>query len=484
MTQSKTMQLRRGVTVLEVLFATGIAISGMLGIASLLLMAGRQASQSNRSLETQTLADDWYNEFLTRGMNHPSNWIWYRDFQVPGGGLETNAQLKQFQKLQYTGSPLARLTHSTGSRGNQLLRPLGKLSVCIDPSFYSDRAIRATMSAFNEGSSSLWYRPAVFPYYQDGFNPLTDSDYLTTSTSGLAWADQPRMLRASLGTTSSIMSEKQVESMFSSTNELTMLLSEDDKTLAPQRGYQFMPVPGSNPVSPMIAKGANSAKYSWMATLSPLEQADSSVESFYTLSLVVMHQRDKLFALPPGAFNERTSATPSPEEKPQGERLTWVVPLSGDFTGGNGGRVRLIASSGTKDTLGVGDWIMLSKHVSGVLDPSMSVNGSPRAEAYSVYRWYRIIAADADPTVNQLSTLVAGTPWNGQDPYGNTLTEDVWARDVVLDGPDWAFSITAPVTNLATGSTAPMLSPTSGTLVSGVVAVHERVVEIPDSFDF
>ena len=46
---------RSGVTILEVLFAIGIAIIGLLGIASILPLAGRQASDSNRAAEAQAL---------------------------------------------------------------------------------------------------------------------------------------------------------------------------------------------------------------------------------------------------------------------------------------------------------------------------------------------------------------------------------------------------------------------------------------------
>lgn len=447
--------LRRGVTIIEVLFATGIAITGLLGVASLLLMAGRQASQANRSLETQTLADDWYNEFTTRGMNRPENWIWYQDL---ASFPNASPRWIGFSKSQ-TGS-----TFSTGSRGGRQIRPAGKTAVCIDPYFFSDRNVRAALPPSGPYTpSGLWYRPSVFPYYEDGFNPLVDSDFAVGDGRAQPWTDQPRMRRVSLGQPGQILSEKHVETLFASQGELTTLVSEEDKTIPAIRGFLSMPSPADASI-PIVAKGSNRTQYSWLATLSPLEQSDHSSEEYYTLSLVTMYQRDRLVsAIPRGS-----ASTPSVDTKPQGERLTWVVPLSGNFYGGSGGRVRLIASVATDDSVGVGDWIMLSKHVSG---NSVTFNGNPAVEAYSVFRWYRIIAADAEATVS-----LPGASDPSSDPWGNTPQEAVWSREVVLDGPDWNF------TPIMAGVGLP--APTTGTLVKGAIAVHERVIEVPDPGDF
>lgn len=478
--------LRRGVTLLEVMFATGIAMAGMLGIASLLLVAGRQASESNRSLESQTLAQDWYNELLTRGIDNPASWVWYQDYTFNNGGT-VGRQLRTFEKRPNPSQfPfLARLTHSVGSSTPNLLRPRGKMSVCIDPYFYSDRTIRSTLGSFGEGND-CWYRPAVFPYYQDGFNPMTDSEFRMGTTGGLAWSDQPRMLRVSLGSpTSGVLNEKQVESMFASTNQITMLASEDDRTLPASRGYQALSSGGTAPVL-VPFKASYQPLYSWLATLSPLEESNITSERFYTLSLAVVYQRDRLFV--PPAFPERISPLPQPEGKPQGERLTWVVPLSGNFTGGSGGRVRLIASAGTDTSVSVGDWIMLSKHLSG--SQRASGAGDLAVEAYSAFRWYRVVATDEKAkevpfyttrTDDQDSLDNSGL---SSDPFGNSnFGDNVWARDIVLDGPDWNFAGAAPV-QLANGTFTQMPSPTTGILVKGVVAVHERIIEISDPGDF
>lgn len=465
---ASTPPVRRGVTVLEVLFATGIAIAGMFGIASLLLMAGRQASESNRSLESQTLGHDWYNEFLTRDLHSPTNWVWYQDYEFNAGGVTIGPRQRSFQKI--SGLPLeARLTHSGASV--QRVRPAGKMSVCIDPYLFSNRFLRNNFDAFNEANTASWYRLAVFPHYDDDFNPIVDS--ALPRDGGLAWMDQPRMLRVALGSPGAIWSEKLVQEVFSTNSELVVSASEDDRTIPALRGYSLTPLgPNSTPIP---TKGLSKSQYSWMATLSPLEEVNETSEDYYTLSLVIMYQRDRFFDL----------ANITPNNKPEGEGVSWVVPLSGNFVGGSGGRVRLISSMDISTSLGVGDWIMLSKFVGG----QPVSGGGGLVEAFPVFRWYRIVATDVEPDetvpffVSDGSDLDALPDGYTSGPYGrNVASSRVWFRDVVLDGPDWDFSPVHPVQDPMTGAVLSTLpAPTTGTLVQGVVAVHERVVEIPNA---
>jgi hypothetical protein len=215
-----------------------------------------------------------------------------------------------------------------------------------------------------------------------------------------------------------------------------------------------------------------------MATLSPLVEQNNSAEDYYTLSLMVIHQRDRQISVP----TVRTAGDPDPDAKPAGERTTWVFPLSGNFTGGSGGRVRIVGSAGTDDSVNVGDWIMLSRHVRGYRA------GSGPIENYSVFRWFRVIGADLKSRYGSASPA-----YGASDPFGNSLTtEEIWSRDVILDGPDWQFfngdvSPAAQVYRVepsSTGMPAYLPAPTTGTLVDGLIAVHERVVHVPSSGDF
>jgi hypothetical protein len=57
----------------------------------------------------------------------------------------------------------------------------------------------------------------------------------------------------------------------------------------------------------------------------------------------------------------------------------------------------------------------------------------------------------------------------GTDPYGNAAGQTVWSRDVVLEGPDF---------KLFPDVIGGIPTPTTGTLVEGVVTVLERRLTI------
>jgi hypothetical protein len=173
-----------------------------------------------------------------------------------------------------------------------------------------------------------------------------------------------------------------------------------------------------------LNKFASTGEYSWFATLCPREllpMETAKQEYLYTMSLVVVKHRDRVFFKPTASGADNI---------PNSERLAYVsgpggAALPTNFQGGSGGRVQLSASLNTSSKLSTGDWIMLSKY--------QPVGGSV------VVRWYRVIGLDAKPTE-------AGT---------------TWSREVSLDGPDWIFDAT-----------------TQATLVHNVVTVFERVVEV------
>jgi hypothetical protein len=269
---------------------------------------------------------------------------------------------------------------------------------------------------------------------------------------------------------------KFVEQVFASQDELAMQLEQGDASVPPVRVPTLFGVAGSSASRLPIARSATQTDYSWIATMCPNETLNDEFVDYATLSLVVIYKRDRLF------FDDTNIATlptprtgaPTPEGKPTGERMTWVVPISGDFTGGTGGRVRLIGTDGVPDKLRIGDWVMLSKYV--------AANASG---IHPVFRWFRVVACNDAEYANLNDPVKDFTVQNSvgrvpvknftagnfdKDPFGNLPPngDNVWARDVVLEGPDWDFSI--QVSGVPT--------PTTATIVSGTVAVIERIVEM------
>ncbi len=101
---------RAGVTILEVLFATGIVIFGILGIAALIPLAARNANQANEANEGQAYGQRYYAEFIARGFNNSATWRWFNDATKtfgPSFNHATNIAVDRWQwwQRQYVQSP-------------------------------------------------------------------------------------------------------------------------------------------------------------------------------------------------------------------------------------------------------------------------------------------------------------------------------------------------------------------------------------------
>ncbi len=450
---------RRAATILEVLFAIFVVIVGLMGIASLLPLAGRNAQQSNDATNALTLGRIWENEFIARGMNNPSentdnavgfNWL----YQVDGNAAQTGLAL--FNKNPASTTPnLSEPGHSALIRN----RTWQQMSVCIDPLFMAEPDV---VSGFASGTARAGaFRAAVFPYYEHGYNPTEDA---AKERGRAPWPDQPRMLRVTLGGGGGQIPQLLARELFQSTDGLAMLTDDTDKTIPASRSFSF-----TSGLDGTIGPNKQSrvGDYSWFATLSPEFSATPTIATDdYVLSLIILGKRDLGFA-----SEESPLRVGSESSRPQGERVVWVHPLSGNFVGGNSGRVRLIGNSAMNDQVQIGNWIMLSKHVAF----------ADATTGYSVFRWFRVIQADAEPRRGLLANLLPA----GTDPFGNSGDEEVWSRDVVLEGPDWAFFYDNPadptrapsqVAPVATGGLLP--APTTGTLMSHIITVIERNVHV------
>lgn len=401
---------RRGVTVLEVLFASGIAVFGLVGIASLIAVAGRQASDANSWSEGQSAAQYALSDFVVRGYNNSATWTAFNDQLA--GPFPTH-----FSPYKSIGASLPRGTSVGG------FRTANRHAVCIDPYFFSDpTTVENCVSLF---SPTQYYRPGLFPYYQDNFNPLDPSAPLGGNAG--------RLLRVSIQSPSGVpLSAKTSNRRFQLLDDLAVTSDDADKSLAAERVLSYLP-------SGDAAQGLSNGEYSWFATLCPREMslpelADSSFdktsfpENEFTLSIVVCKRRDRAFFLPVTG-----------QQGPLGERVVAVTPAN-NFKGGGGGRVRLSASRAPLDpaldvseSLRPGEWVMLCRE-----------QPFPSGGLGTICRWYRVLTLDIETDIS------AGTSWS---------------RDVILDGPDWVFDSSGTY-------------PTQATLVSGVVTVVERVIPV------
>ncbi len=386
---------RTGATILEVMFAIFVVMVGLLGIASILPLAARNASDSNAHNNAQALGQRWFQNFSTFRLNEPNAF--------------TTSQLG-YDWVWFNGTASQRYSKSYGGVGPTTSAWINQ-SICIDPIFFTEPDVRPL-----NGGGVVPYQTAVFPYYADNYNPITDA--LNPSDPLLR---QPRMLRVTLGQMNPV-SRKLIEDVFVSPDDIAASADETDKTLPAFRLWAS--------ANSGITKGLVSGQYSWLATLAPVEPVANVVLAElprdYLLSLVVMNRRDRQFVVDAGDGS-----------RPLGERLVAVVSLSGNFQNGTGGRIRISAhgASSTSDTVRVGDWIMLGTN--RLRDPV------DNTRFFAKFRWYRIIG------LSQESQRVGD-----EDNF-------VWSRDLVLEGPDFEFG-----------------NPVQGTLMSGVVTVVERNISI------
>lgn len=412
---------RRGISLIETLFAIGVLMVGMLGIAAVLSTAGKNAVDSRTLGASQVLANSWLNELYARNIQNPVNWV------QPEFNAGTNAW--EWQAMG-TSSPL-----------NQ-----PNFSYCIDPLGF---AFSPVITAPDSN-----YTTENFPYYRNVLNPLVDPSMSFTNSSAVAWSGIPRMMRVTLGAPGFPATGKLAEEIFASQNEIAEIKSSDT-TRHVLRGFES--------VGTSIQKTATRQEFSWFATLTPKSNNSGTYSSDYILSLVVVKNRDRVLEIP----TPTPAGLGDPRSVPSGETIAWVVPLStgatpaGGFNGGGGGRVLLVGSAATESHTAAGQWIMLSRFD--------SVLGR------GVHAWYRIATCDQDSRLMPVGSIpteygVAGFTL----PFGvGNPALPVWVREVTLSGRDWGM--------YSAIGTAADNQVSIATIVRGAVNVHERVITLDEN---
>lgn len=412
---------RRGISLIETLFAIGVLMVGMLGIAAVLSTAGKNAVDSRTLGASQVLANSWLNEMYARNIQNPTNWV------RPAFNSGTNAW--EWQAMG-TNSPLSQPT----------------FSYCIDPLGF------AFSPAITTADSN--YTTENFPYYRNTLNPLVDPSMSFTNSSGVGWTSIPRMLRVTVGAPGFPATGKLAEEIFASQNEIAEIKSSDT-TRHVLRGFES--------VGTSIQKTATRQEFSWFATLTPKSNNSGTYSSDYILSLVVVKNRDRVLEIP----TPTPTGLGDPRSVPSGETIAWVVPLStgatpaGGFNGGGGGRVLLVGSAATESHTASGQWIMLSRFDSAL--------------GRGVHSWYRIATCDQDSrlmTVGSIPTEYGVAGFTLPFGVGNAALP-VWVREVTLSGRDWGMYS-------AVGSAADN-QVSIATIVRGAVNVHERVITLDEN---
>ncbi len=404
-----------GVSLVEVIFAIGVILIGMLGLMSVLPLAGNRAQSAVGLNTSAAIADSVY------------------------GRLISGNYLDAAHLLIARPDPLEALP---GPPGGPFPADLMTQPLCIDPlhvvpnpAFSATDPFPAVTSELPLDAPGNGYTPVLFPYFFANHNPLLDPSLDPTAPSAPPATSRnltqglPRMRRVGLR-------HPDTGRVYNLEESLRFVENQDD-ILAnrPKDPTLDVTVPGLRATAGGLGYGKRLAtgEYSWFATLVP--SSDRPGERFAMLSIVVVRNRDRGFGFP-------TSPVATAEGNPRAERVALVTAAQG-FRGGAGGVVELVSTSSLRSSIPSGSWLMLSLG--------------------NQHRWYRVAGTDGEAEF-----ATAGTFGIGSVPPDQTL----WRRRVQIDGSDWQFNFPTPI------AVNNQNAYTHATLVDGVVSVTERMVRM------
>ncbi len=496
---------RTGVTLMECIFAIGVVLTGLVGLAALIPVASQNARdtmevdrsysestsasavglvQSFRDLDTLVMYDKpvanslgvgvvtiggkFYGGYLPRTTPGP----------FPTGSLQT-VEAKIDQPTPGGTPPTLGKLETPGYIHMELGSGLSS-GLCIDPFGMADLALMSDARSFVQtpNGASPFRAPETtdtafdfsrFPYFSERYRVLTPPNIAVgtapNANVGLRttpWPMSPRMYRVTLKSPLydsnpfangmfrfQLIAPVAARSIFGANSGLSSVEAADKEF---PRSYSS----DTSLVNNRLIDGARDAAsdYTWFATLVPSFNGGDS----FRQSVVVVRKR-----LPPTprrvgdpvALQKANYTIDDADDNPSAERLTWVDPAQAiGFNGGSGGEITVYGSQAVSSKIDSNSWVMLSRQPHQLVAGSLSANGP------AVHRWYRVISVGEVERAN-------GFAWAGG-------TNDVWARRLSLAGSDWAFQDEDTSANI---NTTP-IDDTFCTIVEGAVSVVESEVKL------
>jgi hypothetical protein len=481
---------RKAVTLMEVIFAIGVILTGLVGLAALIPLAADNAKSTmelDRSISESVSAASMAS---ARSLTDPSQIVIF-DKVVQGSPAVLNTSCRPNGSL----STLADRINASFVDGTFPVESPGYghtegfqgllAGICIDPmgmpDLNLDTAFVANTSAtpfVAEDPDDTAFDASRFPYYSERYDVLNAPNDAVGNPGGFvpsaaptkAWPMGPRMIRATLKapmritvTASSrptvsqpeLLASAAIEKMFRSsggTNSITGIEKEDPKSLLLGQSNS-----GGLSIDTSLVR---QSRYSWFATLTPPFLGGES----FRQSIVIVRDR-----VPPTprrvndvlALRKASYTVDSADENPGAERLTWVGNSIG-FQGGAGGDIQIFGSQKIDDSVAVGEWVMLSRqrHRAVANGPT---NRIWLADGPAVHRWFKVLRVSPA----ELSNTTPG--W----PHGTT--PPTWSRWITLAGPDWVFrDVDTPPTGTPAPNTA--IHHSFCTIVTGAISVIESEV--------
>ena len=498
---------RPGTTLMEVLFAIGIVLVGLVGIAALIPLAGRQVVDSKTATLGAAMAQNAYRAIEAANLHVPSTdrpWLIARDDTNHPTGRQFTAYGSFESLIDAEATWVANLAINNGV-ANTVAIPLARAyasrrGYCIDPLFWASQPFNATSTPpvpveQAATSADFPYRRSRFPYYHERFNPIDGVDLKQGKVQRnheiqfplvpvFDVGAPPRMTRITYASSPFApyipARARFAESIFASTDDITNPLSNGDRSLNGIRGYFTQG--GTLAQGANLMQAASSQGISWMATLAPIEQAGSAVANQFRLSVILFANRDRSFQAPGPEVDLKAL--------PNAEQVAWAyqpdftagltkspmgaaAPLNIEYSycGENGFAVDLYSNKAYSTPVKVGDWVMLSRRWRNTAD-----SGNPildELNTVQLHRWYRVVSAmPQQELVDSLPVMLPHVDAKNIIPQPSDPPRISTRQSVQLLGPDWYFQ--SPL-----GFQDGRERPTQATIVRGVSAVYERTVTIP-----
>jgi Tfp pilus assembly protein PilV len=333
---------RRGVTIMEVLFAIMVTAIGLMGALPLLTAAATQARKARTADASTSAVTAAVGYFDAMGMRRPQSWVAY---DAPVNGNATNTGNPRYPWTEYQ----AFLQNPTGPQPPLRSNWFGGFnSFCIDP----------RMTAANQ---------------KDVTDPTLGVVVGAGSFPRNVVAGQPAMWRLGLFNGGTVpMNRLMAESLFTIHDDLDYERVADQSIVASQV-IDYLPGAATIPARRRIEK-----HLSWMATLVPkLDRYSSVPTDGHVLSVVVFYDRPADLTITGDALNERQLAVAS---MPGGGIMGGEVVLQ------TAGSVATQKEADEQLNIHTNEWILLSGTV-----PHQSGGN------VGVFKWYRV--SDIEPEV-------------------------------------------------------------------------------------
>lgn len=380
---SSSLLSRTALSLMEVLFAIGVLMIGLLGIASVLPIGTRNAAQALRSDITASAVENQVSNALARLGGRPSEVLYPSSFPRLSA-LSASPDPNFSSTRLFSQKTILRLGSSVPSidplDGSSVFTP--PLAICIDPSF-----ITATTNS----------RLPTPNYYDRSKFPCFDYNYNAVSHPGLgvsgatAGPISPRMFRVSLSAKdSTAIPEHAVAKALLSERDGLPLNKPKDNTLPTSILFRSLD-------DPSRAEVQRSGAFSSLVTVVPTNLSATT----YDVSIVVFESRqvttntlglettNPLHTFPLQPFSAidvwENQAALAADAKTYPDEVMCDVVGASDIIDGGMGVFTYRHSSGCNPAIKAGNWVMLAR-----FDGTAGI---------SRYGWYRVTQVLSDPVI-------------------------------------------------------------------------------------